>query len=287
MAEDTRPRRSKVAVTVLVVCIALAGILPLVYLYSNGSLPLLASLSSSSQSMQLNTGGKNTAASTTDSFGLKLILIINTTQVLTNESVSLSAILYNTLSRPVNLTGERPGQGTETPIGNNGSWDFPFMGFPLAPAPQCFWNGPFEFVVLRGNYSTSSLIGLGGKGLALPIMCMWGGMASSYLIQPHSDEATLSIPSCASCSDSNKASSGPWLSNATVVMSGYWNVPTSQSGPPFSMPAPHSWTPGVYTIAVGDSWGDVVALHLIVEGASVTSSPYVCFVSGPGRDCKR
>ena len=216
--------------------------------------------------------GRN-ATSTTDSLGLELVLSSNATQVSTDQNIGFSAALYNTLSRAVNLTGE-----------SSGTWKFPFMGFALAPDPQCYWNGPFEFVVLSGNYSTSSLRGLGGSGLAFPIMCMEGGAASWYLFQPQSDNATMWIPACPICD--YYTSSEPASSNATVVMSGYWNVPTPQplGGIP-TMPAPSSWTPGVYTIAVGDPWGDIVALHFAVEGASVTSSPYVCFVLGVNRLC--
>jgi hypothetical protein len=48
--------------------------------------------------------------------------------------------------------------------------------------------------------------------------------------------------------------------NATLEVSGYW----TWNGADPSSAVHHLFEPGVYTVAAGDEWGDVVLLHFTV-----------------------
>jgi len=222
-----------------------------------------------------------TFAQTTDSLGLRLALSDNGSYILTNESVRFSVSLFNTLPNPVNVTGL-----ANLPNYAESGWHFPFVGIPLSPNPQCYWNDIFEFALLKGDYSQSNLLEL-KSGAAVVTLCMEGAPARWYLFQPQSYNATMDAITCGDCQTYQVTS--PFSSNVTEIVSGYWNsssLPTSTSGILAFTPFPKQWDSGSYTLAVGDPWGDLVALHFQVsESPGATISPFLCNIQGPNTVC--
>lgn len=207
-----------------------------------------------------------------DSAGLVLSLSDNAVNgsVPENTLLTFTVAIYNPAAQVLNLSGSLA------------EMRFPFIGFPIAPNPQCLWGAPLEFVVLQGNYNASSIAATLPKGAPTWIACSEGGRPVDwYAFQPQSQQAVLRGVFCSLCSSENDfvTDSGPYFSNATLFFSGYYN--SSQLPQGGSMPfygTPTEWTPGVYTLAVGDAWGGLAILHFSVTQAGSSNSlpPYVC-----------
>ena len=199
-----------------------------------------------------------TAAYVLSPSGLNFSISINATNLSSNQWVEITASLNNTLSFNNNITATLNG--------------YPFLGYHLFPNPAGYWESPYLFVVLNGTYSAQSLIGLGGRGLAEEGGSAEGASPWSYRFSPNSSNATLKIYECgAPCFNRTV---GPYSSSASVVVRGYWATPVRTGNYPSP---PHAFSPGEYTVAVGDEWGAVLVLHFTVQGQAVSSTPRVCW----------
>jgi len=208
---------------------------------------------------------------------MKFAASINGSLIHPGQSLNITAVLYNTLGSTNNVTS------IYDPYVRGGSGHFPFLGYHLDPSPVSSWNGPYQFIILKGDLSTSALQGLGGSGMVV-VWYSYGGEtnASSYSFAPDSNIANVTWLSCTvSCAQST---SRGLSSNATAVVDGYWNspTPTTPNEPAFNdlqTPPDGVFAPGNYTVAVGDEWGDLLALHFQVEAPpSNATTTSVCWV---------
>ena len=266
-------RRIALLAVVIIVIAGLLGalIIPLVLSASQGS-------STTSSFVNQSAAGR-ASASSNDSAGLTLKVSDNASRPIgADQSLGFSIALYNPQGSVVNASGENlaafAANGTST-------WRFPFTGFPISPNPWCFWNEPYQFVVLKGDYNSSVLQDMLGLGFPVHILCMENGATQWYLFQPDSFNATLDIPSCAANCSAYTLSSQSYSSNSTVRIAGYWDpsdLPNQRAI--LGLQVPRQWVPGaVYTVAVGDAWGGLAILHFSVSnsaGGSPVAVPIVC-----------
>ena len=238
------------------------------------SLSISSTMTSSTTNLTLLT---EMQTQVTDSQGLTLILSDNGgNSILPNDSLQFNVSLYNPSSELVNLSASQS------------TWHFPFVGFPIAPSPPCYWGSPYEFVLLKGDYNASSLTALLASGPATSSTCHAGVPARWYAFEPQAYQANLT-GGClyATCSDAygTPGHSGTYPSNATVTMAGSYDpsdLPNGVSIPYVSPPpsTPSQWQPGAnYTLAVGDAWGGLAVLHFVVLDTTspMVISPYTCF----------
>jgi hypothetical protein len=212
-------------------------------------------------------GNPVTEANDTDSVGLVLEVAENATNgVQADGSLSFTVALYNPTSQLLNLSGYQAALG------------FPFVGFPIAPYPQCFWNAPIEFAVLQGYQNASSIAATLPKGLPTTVGCHeLGGPPTSYAFEPQSQQAILRGEW--DTQNDFQTDTGPDFSNATIIMSGYYTPSQLPAGGEISgLGNPTLWTPGYYTLAVGDAWGGLAVLHFFVTavGSASPTPPYAC-----------
>jgi len=206
----------------------------------------------------------NRTASSVSADGIQLATSINATSLTSGEGLRVTLSISNTL-----------------PTANNVSTsdDWAFQGVPVALWPVCYSSVPAQVAVLSGNYSADELPLVAGA--KFQYACMEGGTVERLIFQPHSDAANLTGESCfASCIN---ATLGTYALTLNFTTNGYWdvqylansgNVPIigEPPGPPSSQPYSLPFVPGVYTVAVGDEWGQVDVLHLQVVAKSYAPS---------------
>jgi hypothetical protein len=146
-----------------------------------------------------------------------------------------------------------------------------FQGVPVALWPVCYGSMPAEVAVLEGNYTAGELPLLAGAEFSY--QCAEGGNADHVIFQPNSDQVSLTGVMCSLSCDNDTL--GPYRLSLNFTTDGYWdvqylansgNVPIigEPPGPPSSQPYSLPFVPGVYTVAVGDEWGQVDVLHFQV-----------------------
>ena len=203
----------------------------------------------------------NSTASSVSADGIQLATSINATSLTSGEGLGVTLSISNTL-----------------PTANNVSTsdDWAFQGVPAALWPVCYSSVPAQVAVLSGNYSANELPLVAGA--KFQYACMEGGQISKVIFQPNSDEANLTGNICSlGCSS---GPFGPYELSLNFTTDGYWdvqylansgNVPIIGELPP-SQPYALPFVPGVYTVAVGDEWGQVNVLHFQVVAKSYAPS---------------
>jgi hypothetical protein len=211
-------------------------------------------------------GSSPTRAFALSPYGLNFSISINGTSLSSNQSIEITASIFNTLSNANNITANV----------NN----YQFLGYHLFPNPAGYWTGPYLFVVLNGSYDALGMNGLGGKGWAENGVSEESSTPWSYRFGQNSSSATLAIYGCTAFCQNGTV--GPYPSSASVVVRGYWTVPVKTGSYPSP---PNPFSPGVYTVAVEDEWGAVLVLHFTVQGQSTGLAPRVCWI--PDQTCSR
>lgn len=189
--------------------------------------------------------------------GLQLSATLNGSEFISGQTVSLAITELNTL---------------DSQNGVPASGDWKVQGLGLGPCGRL--DFPFGFVVVQGFYTSGPLNSSQELQLYQPgrYLCpAFGAGVSAYSFYPASDHANIS----------GFCSPEPCLSlamNQTSEFSGNW------VGNAFT-----EFSPGIYTVVVGDEWGALVTIHFTVasssageavlmpEGASFTvTSSYDC-----------
>jgi hypothetical protein len=196
-----------------------------------------------------------TALTTSDynsSLGLRLALSIGQSAIRQNQGVLMNVSLVNTLGTQNNLTAFTTG-----------------VNASLGPCS----NVPLGVGIFRGNYAVGNVsdvkpLDIFGPG---PIDCGAEGLTPYFSFAPSSDNVTLVYPQALSGS-SNLYSEKK--ANASMQFWGYWTdkpvVPSADGG---LNEAFTSFSPGLYTIAGEDWWGQVTVLHFQV---GVDENPLTC-----------
>ena len=209
--------------------------------------------------------------------GLELVVNVNSTSLHVGQSLHITVSLFNSLSETNEIFIP-----TGPPLG-----DFKVQAFPIAMWGGCLFPEPVQFVIVKGNYSLSDLEQLSTNSSSPAIVCMEGGTVNQLVFQPNSSVASLSGNFCITECHPIQVNSVRLTSNFTV--NGYWVYPLNGSeaqdiytpsdgciapagncGVAFNYPEvgpmPQSiFSPGQYTIAVADAWGQVQLLYFTVS----------------------
>jgi hypothetical protein len=187
-----------------------------------------------------------TSASSTDSStGLALGLSLNATTIRSGQTVNFSASEFNTLPAMDNV---------------NASNDWPLRGLSLGLCGTV--NEPFGMAVFRGYYDKSN-ISSASQLMLYPPNAMTScpaifSVISRYSFYPDSSKAQI-WGSCSPEPCQGDDLSGPPIS-ASNKINGFWGgIPYFQWISPWTLPS------GVYTVAAGDEWGQLVLLHFVVN----------------------
>lgn len=167
------------------------------------------------------------------SFPLRLILYLNTTRLISGQSIDIWADIYNTLPRIFWVNGTLFNEAS-----SNYAWP-PLLEAPCLP--------PVSIMIIRGHYTKSSLT----EAKPLP---MYEHIAHSctayhsnyYLFLPLSNEAVFRG------GDISRSMGGFLRAN------GYYSVREAyHKNSPFGVGKITPFEPGTYTVVAGDEWGQL------------------------------
>ena len=226
--------------------------------------------------------GSPTTSSTTAVGGLRLTETVNASSISVGQGLNISVSILNTLPVVNDISAAK---------------DWSFQGIPIALWPACYFGLPAEAVVLQGNYSLQDLGSVASVHFSYE--CMEAVAIDHVIFQPNSDQVNMT--GVYDVTGSN-GTMGPFRMADAFATAGYWNLTSlagqlnspiigeGQPNPPVSIP----FSPGVYTVAVEDEWGQTAILHVTVlqvsTGSVTTSSTSsssqqstTCIISGqPG-----
>lgn len=202
------------------------------------------SLSSSNVSRitDVNYSGPGIGTQTINSTsGLELELSINASQFSPGQGISINVTEYNTL----------PGVNSQTASDN-----WAITGLSLGP---CGSHIPAGITVFRGYFSLNNISQASSSNDSLQFYapgfysCPAMFVIQSYSFQPNSDNASFAYE----CTPA-PCYSEVFPQSATVDFNGSWSSPSET-------PVLSNLTQGVYTVAAGDEWRQLVLLHFIVS----------------------
>jgi hypothetical protein len=185
----------------------------------------------------------------------------NGTTIKVRQELAISATLYNPLGQNYNIS-------------TNNLWPFNGLLMFSQTWPYCYFYSPIELLVLKGNFSVSGVISTAesiGPNTTSGMFCFEHADYRSFRFEPSSDlvyvAGLFSI-----LGNAPTSVVGPQNASITVSTNGYWendtylSYPSSFSSGNYSfLEAQHPFVEGVYTIAVGDEWGQLVVIHVTVE----------------------
>lgn len=189
--------------------------------------------------------------------GLRLTLSSNVSELAVGQHLNVSLSIVNTL----------PEVNTLKP-----SNDWLMHGVPVALWPACYFGLPAQVAVLQGDYSAQTI--QAATNVAFNYICMESVTVDHVIFRPNSDQVNLTGLYDV---DQTNQTLGPFNMSLSFTTGGYWNllalsgetnIPIIGEGHPWDNPAYTSFTPGVYTIAVADEWGQIALLHIQVTSAA-------------------
>jgi hypothetical protein len=217
--------------------------------------------STSTSTALFGSGGAATSIGSNSSLGPELVLIVNPTSIKVGQSINAYVSLFNALPQTVSILPSK---------------EWPFMGVPVALWPPCYTSGPASIkpffdtpayaVVLQGNYTAQELPSVANVTIAFS--CHENASIDHIVLEPHSSQGYLT-------GSGFGPNPGPYTLSLNFTTSGSWDLLNSsrQLNPPVitptesggeQMPIPAPFSPGVYTIAVADEWGQEAVLHITV-----------------------
>jgi hypothetical protein len=152
--------------------------------------------------------------------------------------------------------------------------DWLLHGVPIALWPPCFPGLPAEAAVLQGNYDAQDI--QSAANVTFSYVCMEGVSVDHVIFQPNSDQVNLT--GLYDVTQTNQTL-GPFHMSLSFTTGGSWNlqnlsselnIPILGEQYPSRPPAYIPFTPGEYTIAVADEWGQVAIVHLTVVSSPTT-----------------
>ena len=192
-------------------------------------------------------GSLPTSAETTNStLGLKLSLSVNSTSVRSGSNINVTVTITNVLKSMNNVSGKW--DWANQIVANSSASTF--------PCPH--WD---NFVIVNGYYSESNISTASPLWLIPPhesLACPYLNW-TSYLFKPQSYNATV-FPN----------GYYPYNLTTKALVQGYYTTPQGYVLPNKNLPPPPFPT-GIYTIAAGDEWGQMVILHIVVVSSSYST----------------
>jgi hypothetical protein len=197
-----------------------------------------------------------TALDSNGSTAVDLILALNATTLKAGQSLNVSVSLFNALPSVNSVPA---------------STDWPFQGVPVTFWAPCYFQPAIHAVVLEGNYTLQELLSV--ANFTIGYQCAEGGSVDHVIFEPESSQANLT-------GDFGVASFvygtvGPDRLSLNFTVDGYWdllNLSKMFSAPVIceqycpTLPVATPFSPGVYTVAVADEWGQAAILHFTVKG---------------------
>lgn len=190
-----------------------------------------------------------TAHTTNSALGLEFVLTLNSTMIRSGEAINVSMAVSNVLPKVNNVSTEK-------------DWALPALlrWWPctgISPAPMYF--AMFQGYYTMANVSSATPLPFFPPGSAAS--CPASRSPNYFLFEPSGDEVI--------------GFGGHFSMTTSESENGYYSTTEVASYEPNAtqgtVPAFLSFSPGVYTIAAGDEWGDVVTLHLVVEPPRLTN----------------
>jgi hypothetical protein len=199
--------------------------------------------------------------------GLRLTLSTNSTELVVGQGLNVTLSIDNTLG---SVNSVKP------------SNDWLMHGVPVGLWPPCYFGLPAEAAVLQGNFSTRDISS--AANITFSYICMEGVNVDHVVFQPNSDQVNLT--GLYDVTSTNQTL-GPFHMSLSFTTGGYWNlqnlsqqlnIPILGEQYPPRPPASVPFSPGVYTIAVGDEWGQVALIHVTVvpNSEAVTVNGLTC-----------
>lgn len=193
--------------------------------------------------------------------GLQLIVSSNASVLAVGQFLNVSLSIVNTL-----------------PVVNQvkSSNDWLMHGVPVALWPPCYFDLPAEAAVLQGNYSMQDIET--AANVTFSYICMEGVNVDHVIFQPNSDQ--VSLTGLYDVTQENQTL-GPFHMSLSFTTGGYWNlqnlsselnVPILGEQYPPRPPAYTPFSPGEYTVAVADEWGQMALLHFLVSQSGTATS---------------
>ncbi len=213
------------------------------------------------------TPGLTSTATVTSANGLRLAVSSNASTITVGQELNISLSIVNALPH-VNVV--KP------------SNDWLLRGVPVALWPPCYFGLPAEAAVLQGDYDSQNI--QSAANVTFSYVCMEGVNVDHVIFQPNGDQVNLT--GLYDVTGTNQ-SLGPFHMSLSFTTGGYWNLQNlsrelnipilGEQYPPRS-PAYVPFSPGEYTIAVADEWGQVAILHVTVDSTTnqMTSSSETC-----------
>ena len=201
--------------------------------------------------------GSTSSANSTSIDGLRLTVSSNASDLVVGQPLNVSLSIVNTLPTVNNV---KP------------SNDWLMHAVPVALWPPCYFGLPAEAAVLQGNYDSQDI--RRAANVTFSYMCMEGVNVDHVIFQPNSDQVNLM--GLYDVTGTNETL-GPFHMSLNFTTGGYWNlqnlsselnIPILGEQYPPRPPAYTPFTPGEYTIAVADEWGQVAILHVTVVSVS-------------------
>jgi hypothetical protein len=184
-----------------------------------------------------NTTGDNSVSSLSIN-GLSLSLTIDTTTYRSGEEATITVDENNTLS-------------TQNNVPTADKWSM--SGLSVNPCGTDAF--PLGIGIFQGNYTLKTISSATPLNIYNPIntwLCPPQPAIKEYDFQPSSDSVAQIID--------GEPNSQTFEMKQSVSASSYWTV-TKQTLTQYEL---HNFEPGVYTVAGGDEWGNLVILHFTV-----------------------
>ena len=252
----TPPPRSYTGLTIAIVIGALI-IGAAVYASSYVGKSTTSVSTSTSTPVQTMTG--TTASSATSPDGLRLSASISATGIAVGQGITVALSIANTLP-------------TTNTVRTEGDWQF--TGIPVLEWPSCYYPNSAEMVILNGTYTAQEL--RAATSVTLRYTCAEDVSFDHIVFQPNSDQ--VNATGVYDVTNTN-GTYGPYLLQFAFVSTGYWDLQAlaSDLNPPSlgengNSPESIAFTPGAYTVAVEDEWGQVVVLPFTVSGPSMITT---------------
>lgn len=195
--------------------------------------------------------------------GIQLTEGLNASQLDLGQRLYVSVSIKNTLPRVNDL---------------NASHSYGFVGAMIDfTVPDCFYYQPAMLMIAPGDYTEGNL----GNASIQFEACDGAFDAQHVVFQPMSDQANVTGVDKFANAQQNR---GPFSLNLNLTTPGYLRYDRSEAGL-FSASLVESVLPfsaGVYTVAVGDEWGDVVILHVTVHPGVVRGPAFVSWNQSNG-----
>jgi hypothetical protein len=196
--------------------------------------------STSSSTTSSTSSSASTATASDQGLGIQLVLSVSPSQGPHATSFVVNATVWNTLSRPNNVTGVDDYHGVQL-------------------NPLCN-TGPVTFEVLKGyytlaNFTTGTVLSIHG---VQNMMCVVPTSALSYYVfQPNSDVFSGPIADQAM---GGKISSATMTTRSATAAASLVDIYSS------GLANPEPFPPGVYTVVAADNWGQLALVHFAVTG---------------------